>query len=256
MTLDPISFYDGLAADYHRVYADWEASIERQAEALHRVIADVLGPGPKRILDGSCGIGTQSLGLARRGHDVLGVDLSPAAVERARKEAASRGLTIDVRVGDLRELETVTSERYDVVLSCDNSLPHLLTDADLRRGVRSMLGRVRPGGLLLASIRDYDDILRTRPVTTPPAFSGPRGSRRLTFQIWDWDVDGRRYELELFVMKERGPDDWRVRSHRARYRALTRAELKEVLEYAGASAVEWRVPAETGFFQPLVTGRP
>jgi glycine/sarcosine N-methyltransferase len=250
-----IPFYDGLADDYHLVYGDWEASIGRQAEALDGVIGDGLGPGPKRILDCSCGIGTQALGLARRGHDLTGVDLSPGAVERARGEAASRGLTIDLRVGDLRELESVTAERYDVVLSCDNALPHLLTEADLRRGVRSMLGRVRPGGLLLASIREYDEILETRPVTTPPAFSGPPGERRITFQIWEWHPDGRRYDLELFVMTERGPEDWRVRSHRGHYRAVTRTELATLLEEAGASAVEWRMPEDTGFFQPLVVAR-
>jgi glycine/sarcosine N-methyltransferase len=257
LVTDPTAaFYDGLADDYHLVYGDWEGSIERQADALDRVIAGALGPGPKRVLDCSCGIGTQCLGLARRGHDLTGVDLSPGAVERARSEAAARGLAIDVRVGDLRELESVTSERYDVVLSCDNSLPHLLTGADLRRGVRSMLGRIRPGGLLLASIRDYDEVLRTRPVTTPPAFSGSPGDRRITFQIWDWHPDGRRYDLELFVMRERSPDDWRVTSHRGAYRAVTRAELTAVLEDAGATAVEWRMPAEAGFFQPLVLAGP
>lgn len=256
MSDENISFYDGLADDYHLVYHDWAASVERQGEALDRVIRECLGAGSRRILDCSCGIGTQCLGLARRGHDLLGVDVSPRAVARARAEAASAGLAIEFRVGDLRDLESVTSEAYDVVLSCDNALPHLLTDADLRQGVRSMLARVRSGGLLLASIRDYDEILEHRPVTTPPAFSGRRGDRRITFQIWEWQPDGRRYDLELFVMAEEDPDRWRVRSHRGRYRAVTRSELGGVLEEAGASAVEWRMPADTGFFQPLAVARP
>lgn len=255
MSDENTSFYDGLADDYHLVYHDWGASVERQGEALDRVIRECLGTGSMRILDCSCGIGTQCLGLARRGHEVLGVDLSARAVARARAEAASAGLAIDFRVGDLRDLESVTTETYDVVLSCDNSLPHLLTDASLHQGVRSMVERVRRGGLLLASIRDYDEILKNRPVTTQPAFSGKRGSRRITFQIWEWQPDGRRYGLEFFVMAEEGRDRWRVRSHRGSYRAVTRSELGEVLEEAGASAVEWRMPVDTGFFQPLIVAR-
>ncbi|MGH7474964.1 MAG: class I SAM-dependent methyltransferase [Longimicrobiales bacterium] len=255
MSNENVSFYDGLADDYHLVYHDWAGSVERQGQALDRVIGECLGTGSKRILDCSCGIGTQSLGLARRGHQVLGVDLSPRAVARAKAEAASAGLAIEFRVGDLRDLESVTTEAYDVVLSCDNALPHLLTEADLRQGVQSMLGRVRRGGLLLASIRDYDEILKNRPVTTQPAFSGTPGNRRITFQIWEWQPDGRRYGLEFFVMAEDGRDRWRVRSHRGSYRAVTRSELGDLLQEAGTSAVEWRMPADTGFFQPMVVAR-
>ena len=255
MSDENTAFYDGLAEEYHLVYYDWAASVDRQGEALDRVIRGKLGVGWKRILDCSCGIGTQSLGLARRGHGVLGVDLSPRAVERARAEAKFAGLEIEFRVGDLRQLEVVTADVFDVVLSCDNSLPHLLTDTDLRQGIRSMLERVRPGGLFLASIRDYDQILQERPVTTQPAPSGAPGSRRITFQVWDWQTDGRSYRLELFVLAEDGENSWRVRSHRGSYRAVTRSELSAILEEGGASRVEWRMPQDSGFFQPLVVAQ-
>lgn len=255
MTDENVAFYDGLADDYHLVYHDWAASVERQGEALHRLIGEILGAGSRRVLDCSCGIGTQCLGLARRGHRVLGVDPSPRAVARARREAVAAGLSIEFRVGDLRDLESVTTEAYDVVLSCDNALPHLLTDVDLQQGVRRMVGGARPGGVLLASIRDYDEILKDRPVTTQPAFSGAPGDRRITFQIWDWQADGRRYDLEFFVMAEEGQGGWRVRTHRGSYRAVTRAELGDLFREAGATAIEWRMPADTGFFQPLVVAR-
>ncbi|MGH7555438.1 MAG: class I SAM-dependent methyltransferase [Longimicrobiales bacterium] len=251
--MDATTLYDALADDYHLVYQDWYASIDRQGIALDRLIRSMLGAGPHRILDCSCGIGTQSLGLARRGHDVFGTDLSERAIQRAITEAEAAGLMIQFDVGDLRHLEAVTSETFDVVLSCDNSLPHLLTEEELRLGLRSMLSRLRKGGLLLASIRDYDRILEDRPVTTPLIFSGEPGKRRITFQIWEWQPDGRTYVFELFVLTENGQDSWKVRTHRASYRALTRSELRSALEDVGASAVEWHMPADSGFFQPLVS---
>ncbi|MEU2630611.1 class I SAM-dependent methyltransferase, partial [Kitasatospora sp. NPDC007106] len=70
---DPVAgFYDGLAAGYHLIYADWEAGIRRQGAALDALLTDRLGSGPADVLDCACGIGTQAIGLALRGHRVVG----------------------------------------------------------------------------------------------------------------------------------------------------------------------------------------
>src|SRR5215831_10906087 len=45
------------------------------------------------VLDVGCGEAAISLTLAERGHATLGLDLSPTAIDLARREAASRGLT-------------------------------------------------------------------------------------------------------------------------------------------------------------------
>jgi SAM-dependent methyltransferase len=146
------SFYDSLADEYHLLFADWEASVRRQGEILDRLIAGQLGPPPHRVLDCSCGIGTQAIGLAGRGYQVHGTDISPAAVERAQREAARLGMLLTTGVADLRALDAVGGS-FDVVLSCDNAIPHLLTDDDLRRAASGMWSKLREGGLLVVSIR-------------------------------------------------------------------------------------------------------
>jgi 2-heptyl-1-hydroxyquinolin-4(1H)-one methyltransferase len=45
------------------------------------------------VLDAGCGEGAISLALAERGHATLGLDMSPTAIELARREARRRGLT-------------------------------------------------------------------------------------------------------------------------------------------------------------------
>ncbi|MGW2234226.1 class I SAM-dependent methyltransferase, partial [Streptomyces sp. NPDC001759] len=65
------------------MFADWEASIVRQAGVLAGLLRGELGPGPHHLLDCACGIGTQAIGLARAGHRVVGSDLSPVAAARA-----------------------------------------------------------------------------------------------------------------------------------------------------------------------------
>ena len=49
MTVDTTRFYDDLAASYHSIFEDREASIGRQASALHAIIADECGSGLYRI---------------------------------------------------------------------------------------------------------------------------------------------------------------------------------------------------------------
>ena len=248
-----VAFYDQLAGDYHQLFADWDGAVRRQGDVLDRLIAGELGPPPHRVLDCSCGIGTQALGLAGRGYAVHGTDLSPAALERAGREAARLGLALTTEVGDLRAPDRVPGT-FDVVLSCDNALPHLLTDEDLRLAARGMASKLRPGGLLVVSIRDYDALVARRPRSEEPrVFDGPDG-RRIVFQVWDWAADARTYRLHQFIVREDG-DAWQT-SHAARsYRALLRAELDAALRGAGLRDLRWYQPEDSGYYQPIVTGR-
>ena len=103
--------YDEIATLYHLVYSDWNAAIAQQAAALDAIIREHVGPPPRSILDVSCGIGTQALGLAALGHAVTASDLSSAAVERAHREAAQRNLAIDFTVADMRQCAEVHGSR-------------------------------------------------------------------------------------------------------------------------------------------------
>src|SRR5207245_9700331 len=94
--------YDEIATLYRLVYPDWNAAIAQQAAALDAIIRKHAGPPPRSILDVSCGIGTQALGLAAPGHAVTASDLSSAAAECAPREAAHRNLAFDFTVADMR----------------------------------------------------------------------------------------------------------------------------------------------------------
>lgn len=246
-------FYDDLAATYHLNYQDWHDAVPRQGRVLDALIrAHLPGAEPLRILDCSCGIGTQAIGLALLGHHVTGSDLSPASVDRAGHEAAAFDVDVDFAVADMRHLPPAIPSGVDVAISCDNSLPHLRTDAELDVALAGMAGRLRPGGLLVAGIRDYDSLTRDRPRFTPPRVVERPDGRSVLFQLWDWAENGASYELTMFVMKQEG-DGWQTDVHRVTYRALLRHELESSARKAGLTAIEWHEPAETGHHQPLLT---
>jgi SAM-dependent methyltransferase len=240
-----------LAPDYHYIYADWKASIQRQSQALHALIQREAKFPAKTLLDCSCGIGTQVIGLAQLGYEVHATDLSPKAIERAQVEAAKAGVTIHFGVADLRSLSTQVAGLFDVVLSCDNALPHLLTNVDLDLALQNVRAKLKPKGLFLASLRDYDELIQRRPRSSPPQVVEGAEGRRIIFQVWDWAADGQSYQLHLFLLRQVG-SSWQTVERVTRYRALLREELRERLRQAGFGEAHWYLPEQSGFFQPVV----
>ena len=244
-------FYSDLAGVFHLIFADWEASMARQAAVLGPLLERECGPAPStRVLDCACGIGTQALGLALRGFRVTGSDISSAAIERARLEAARRGVDCPLYVADMRDLGAVPESGFDAVIAMDNALPHLASEEELAQAAGAIRGKLRPGGMFAASIRDYDQILAERPVVQGPAFYSEAERRRMVFQLWDWK-DERRYEFHLYITRETG-EGWRTHHGVGMYRGVRREELARILEGAGFAGVRWLMPDESGYYQPVV----
>jgi SAM-dependent methyltransferase len=249
MAEDPaLGFYEGLAELYHLVYADWEASVERQGRILAEVVRERWRPA-HRLLDAACGIGTQALGLAALGFEVVGSDLAPAALARARREAAARGLEIPFVEADLRALGAVHRRAFDVVLACDNAVPHLLTPEEILAAFRQMRALLRPGGGCLISVRDYGVVERTGTHLVPFGVRATPAGRVAVFQVWDF-VDERHYDLAMYFVQDLDGAP-RARVFRTRYHAILLPELAALLEEAGFEAVE-RIDGR--FFQPLLAG--
>ncbi|WP_328871648.1 class I SAM-dependent methyltransferase [Streptomyces sp. NBC_00287] len=251
MSVPPVrAFYDDLAADYHLIFPDWDASVARQGAVLDELLTHRLGSGPHTVLDCSCGIGTQAIGLARQGHRVVGSDLSPRAAARAAAEAAARSLRLPVAAADMRRLPFAPGV-FDAVLCADNSLPHLLTAPDVTAALHGMRRVLRDGGLLTLTVRDYDEARRARPTATPPQVTETPQGKVISFQLWHWHEDGERYDLEHFQLLP-AADTWTVRRRRATYWALTRAQLTRLVTEAGFTEVTWE---STGYYQPVLTAR-
>lgn len=232
-----VRFYDDFASDYHLAYGGrWESAVERQGARLDQLIRGFL-PGARDVLDCACGIGTQTIGLAQRGYRVLGTDISRAEVERARVEAARLGVSASFAVADFRGLSAVEGS-FDVVICCDNAIPHLLDETDVLIALREMRGKLRPGGLLVITMRDFDAALAEKPPIAPPVVvAGP--PRRVLVRLHDWDADGRPFYTVRYLLLTESAHGWAIVEHSMRYRAVTRRELTEAAEAAGFGGVAW-----------------
>lgn len=252
MSGSTVAFYDSLAEHYHLIFEDWDRSIARQADIFQALLESRLGPPPLKLLDCACGIGTQTIGLARLGHAVAASDVSSAALRRAERETARRGLQVKFHLADMRTISSLPYSDFDAVLAADNSLPHLLSDDDLTQALMSISALIRPGGAFVATIRDYDELLQTRPAFHGPFFFSDNGRRRIVHQVWDWD--GNEYVVHLHLTWETG-SSWESKHYATRYRAIARNELSGILDATGLHEIEWLMPESTGYYQPIVIAR-
>jgi SAM-dependent methyltransferase len=129
-------------------YAAWSASYDEPGNpivALEEPVVHALieKAAPGRALDAACGTGRHARRLAELGHEVVGVDVSPEMLERAR--AAVPQATF--HEGDLRALDEPDAS-FDLVV-CGLALAHL---PDLGAGVAELARLLKPGGRLVVSV--------------------------------------------------------------------------------------------------------
>jgi len=246
------NFYEALADYYHLIFDDWDKSIERQARILNSLLISQIPHHPANLLDCACGIGTQAIGFAQFGHRVVASDLSRAAVARAKIEAELRGLDISFFVSDMTTLTEIAKTDFDVVTVLDNALPHL-TSAQIGEAARAIGSKLKPKGLFIASIRDYDQLIVQKPAMQEPAFYGTEGERRVVHQVWEW-IDHEKYIVHLYITIQ-SSGMWASHHFVSKYRCLLRSELSALLECAGFEQVRWVMPQESGFYQPIVLAR-
>lgn len=242
-----MNLYETIAPYYHLIYPNWEQAIERHARILGAVIRSEF-PRHDEIHDVSCGIGTQILGLAKT-FTVSGSDLSAASIARAKTEAASRGLNIRLGQADMRDLRsTLPDQSVDIVLSADNSLPHLQNDEDILAALSEFHRVSRTGGGALITIRDYEteDFANTfRPY-------GKRvGGGKNYYLFQSWEVAATHYDVSLYVVEDDGTS-CRTIVGRDRYYPITTDKLVTLLKRAGFSEAR-RIDGE--FYQPVIVAR-
>jgi glycine/sarcosine N-methyltransferase len=157
-------------------------------------------------------------------------------------------------VADFRELESAVPGQFDAVISFDNSIAHTQTESELEQALRSMAAKVAPGGALLVSLRDYDQLVQEQPHSTLPVVKDQPEGRSIVFQVWDWDEDASGYHLNHFTVKQEG-EAWETICAESHLRAWRRAQIIAALEKTGLTGIDWLLPDTSGFYQPVAVAR-
>jgi SAM-dependent methyltransferase len=224
-------FYDALAPMFD-VMTDWDARLVAEGPFLRAQLDAVRA---RRVLDAACGSGGHVLWLARQGYEAAGADFSPVMIDLARQKASAARLDVEFFVADLANLRRANVEPatpYDAVICLGNSLPHLLTQADLVAALRSMAGVLRPGGLLILQDLNYDLRWQKQPRWFAAQGGELDGQQVLVWRFADYDVPAGRIDFHVALFR-RGERDWKVDVHTTPQRPLFQVDLLDGLAAAG-----------------------
>jgi ubiquinone/menaquinone biosynthesis C-methylase UbiE len=126
---------------FARRYDEWASHMTEDVAFYVRLARQADGP----VVELAVGNGRVAVPVAQAiGRTVIGIDSSPAMLEQARTRAKEAGVRLDLREGDMREIEL---EEPAALIYCPfRSLLHLPSWADRRWTFERVARSLRPGG--------------------------------------------------------------------------------------------------------------
>lgn len=242
--------YNTFSNDYDR-FVNWPARLGFELLFLQRW----LGEAPNnRVLDAACGTGMHAVALAQRGYSLSGADLFPEMVQRARENAAAAGLTLDFRAAGFGGLAAAFAGQlgFDALLCLGNSLPHLLSQADLRAALVDFAACLRPGGRVLIQSRNFDAVMARRERWMEPQ-AHREGEREWVFlRFYDYDPDGL-ITFNILTLTRSG-ETWQQHVASTRLMPQRLADVRGALETAGFSNIQAFGGLDGSPFDPQASG--
>ncbi len=143
--------------------------------------------GSERILDLACGFGRHSLSLARKGYEVVGVDITKAYIDDACETAKKEGLqNVSFINADVREVDFC--DEFDVVLSlADGAIGYLETDEENLKIFDLASRALRRGGRHFIDVCNADHARRVCPKRWWEC-----GEGGMALALFEWDEESHR----------------------------------------------------------------
>ncbi len=143
MSAEPPNRWLAEAGGRSRTYDQRWEELAAAGGNIHGEADLVEGLGPRSVLDAGCGTGRVAIELARRGMDVVGVDVDAGMLAEARAKAPG----LEWVLADLATLDL--DRRFDLVVMAGNVMIFLAPGTEARVLAR-LAAHVEPGGRLVA----------------------------------------------------------------------------------------------------------
>ena len=219
--------YHALAASYDRLTndVDYEATVDFYMQILERE-----GLKPRTVVDLACGTGSVTEILARKGYEVLGVDMSEEMLTVAAMKLMEQGKMPRFSCQFLQELKLPRA--VDMAVCALDSLDYILNPDDCKEAIRRTYKALNPGGIFI-----FD-------VNTPEKLRAMDGQVFLdedddVYCVWRGEFDEETnicsYGMDLF---QREGEAWHRSFEEHREYAYTREQLTGYLRDAGFTDIE------------------
>jgi SAM-dependent methyltransferase len=246
----PAEFYDGLG-DGYELMINWEARLRRESPFFKKLFEE---RGVRSVLDVACGTGRHVVEFARWGLDASGCDISAEMIRLAKRNAAGAGVAADFFKAGLTDVDSAAraARKFDAVVCLGNSLPHLLTQRELDKAMRSIRRALNPGGVFVSQVRNYARIVRDNVRFMPPTSAKlDDGGECVFFRMLDIPAPGSPRHIDFHIVrmtKESGKWNHSVQTTRLRPMtkvhidaSLTRAGFKHIRHYSDYSFLRFGI---------------
>jgi len=124
-------------------YAPYEEEVRFIKDAFEKYQKKVY-----RILDLACGTGIHAIDLARKGYEVVGVDLSTEMLGIARRKAATAGVEAEFIEGDMMDLHF--DAEFDAVIGVNYPVATCTAHSDISKLIVGVRNALKQGGVFIA----------------------------------------------------------------------------------------------------------
>lgn len=195
-------------------------------------VMDNLRQERNTVLDLGCGTGTLTELLARRGYDMIGVDLSEEMLRIAVDKRERSGLDILYLCQDMRELELYGT--VGAAVSVCDSVNYLLEEDDVVQTFRLLNNYLYPEGLF---IFDFNTIYKYAEIIGDTTIAENREECSFIWENTYYEEERiNEYDLTIFVREE--GDRYRRFQETHLQRGYSLKEMRGMVEAAGLLFVD------------------
>ena len=247
--------YNAFAKDYDH-FVNWNSRLAVELPFIENHLETLRDPSESKIkvLDAACGTGMHAISLVRHGYCLSAADLSAPMIKKARLNASAAGTGINFAVAGFGKLtKTFGKGQFDAVLCLGNSLPHLLTPADLHEALADFAGCLRPGGMLLIQNRNFDLVLAGLDRWMEPQAFSDATTEWLFYRFYDFEPDGL-IRFNIVTLKRSLGEEWNSSVESTRLFPQMHKDLEKKLAEAGFSSIKTFGSMAGELFSPLSSG--
>ncbi len=114
----------------------------------------------KRVLDVAAGTGNYSIALSEAGYNVVAVDLDEEMINSINIRNMIEGTTVRSYMADMKNIEVINEEKFDLIFCIGNSLVHLDNREEIDQFIEKMYSMLNKNGKLIIQIVNYDRVLK------------------------------------------------------------------------------------------------
>lgn len=213
-----MKFYEELANYYDEVFPKGKMQVE--------FLEQIVGQTPQKVIDIACGNGVYGVHLAKKGHEVLALDLSEGMIAKTKELAAQEEVQIDTKVCSMLGIKDVVHSRYNVAFCIGNSLVHLDSVGEVESFIQQAYSLLEMDGKLVIQIINYDRVLDQNVLGLPTL---ENKEKELRFQR-DYVLNDTSEKVEFRTVLKAGNTSM---ENSVELLALRGNELIRIMEQAG-----------------------